>query len=79
MKKFDLAIVSPNNRADVIGTLTVWAQDIKAALKRARNDPDMIGVHIYPINKGSHEQRLVSVDQDNEHIENAVAALDVVA
>jgi hypothetical protein len=49
MKKFNLAILSPSDKTTVSAVLTVWAEDIKAALKRVRQDPDMQDAHIYPV------------------------------
>jgi len=43
-----IALVSANNSKDVIGTVEVWAKDMKAALKRIRQDPDMEGVRCFP-------------------------------
>lgn len=48
MKAFDVAIVSAHNPKDVVGILTVWAKDIKEALKRVRQDSDMAEVRCYP-------------------------------
>lgn len=48
MKNFEIAIVSAHNPKDVVGILTVWARDIKDALKRVRQDNDMQDVRCYP-------------------------------
>lgn len=71
MKKFDLAIVS-RTTGDVSGILSVWAENIKAALKKVRNDPDMDGVHVYPY---GDKQRFVKAVTNNDHVEEAVASL----
>lgn len=73
MKKYDLAIVS-RATGDVSGILSIWAVNIKEALKRARNDPDMLGVHVYPYNAGQ-QQRFVKAEADNSNVEDAVASL----
>lgn len=48
MKAHDIAIVSAHNPKGVVGILTVWAKDVKAALKRVREDHDMSEVRCYP-------------------------------
>lgn len=49
MKQINLAILSPFDHSDVVGILTVYATDVKGALKRVRQDPDMDGVRCHPI------------------------------
>ncbi len=51
MQSFNLAIVSPSSPKDVAGTITVYANDVKDAIKRVKNDPEMAGVRIFPLVK----------------------------
>lgn len=48
MQAFKFALVSSNNHNDIIGTLTVHADDMKAAKKKMKADPDMEGIRFYP-------------------------------
>lgn len=49
MNAFNLAIVSPSSPKDIVGILTVYAEDVKGALKKVKADPDMEGVRVHPI------------------------------
>lgn len=71
MKLHLLALVSPTNPKDVIGTLQVWATDIRAALKKVRTDPDMENVRCYPAETSA---RLIKADTSDD-VSTAVAAL----
>lgn len=48
MKLHRIALLSATDAGSVIGTIEVWAVNIKAALKRVRTDPDMAGVRAMP-------------------------------
>lgn len=48
MKPHHIAIVSPSSPSDIIATLTVFAKDMREALKRVRTDPDMAGTRCHP-------------------------------
>lgn len=71
MKKYDLAIVS-RTTGDVSGILSVFADNIKAALKKARTDPDMEGVHVYPYH---NNQRFIKAEVSNDEVVVAAATL----
>jgi hypothetical protein len=70
MKQINLAILSPNHN-DVVGILTVYANDVKDALKRVRQDPDMDGVRCHPISQA------VEVAPVEPSLVSAVASLEI--
>jgi hypothetical protein len=50
MQAFNIAVMSPSSKGDVAAVLTVYAENIKKALERCKNDNDMQGARFYPVN-----------------------------
>lgn len=51
MELHNIAVISPTSSKDVVAIVSVWAKDIKDALKRVKNDNDMQGARFYPADK----------------------------
>jgi hypothetical protein len=56
MQAFNIAVMSPTSPKDVAGILTVYAENIKKALERCKNDNDMQGARFYPLENGRHHE-----------------------
>lgn len=53
MQAFEIAVMSPSSPKDIAGILTVYAESIKKALERCKNDNDMQGARFYPLPKAN--------------------------
>jgi hypothetical protein len=48
MEMYNIAVISPSSPKDIVAVVSVWAKDVKDALKRCKNDNDMQGARFYP-------------------------------
>jgi dihydroorotase len=56
MQAFNIAVMSPSSSKDVVAILTVYAESVKKALERCKNDNDMQGARFYPAGAGRNHE-----------------------